>query len=180
MTGTITAPWSSEQVAALEQFQTISGMHPFTCGVDRHSLPPRLVPSQSGWHCPDPACDYRQDWAHKFMAAPTTWPRPFGDRHGPTPAEARNAIRAAISNQSAANIPGATTEQLPADVLALLDTRHYLSTACETARLVKGAIIRNPDRNDLPGWRDRMHARCRLNHKFTGVLCGCPCHEEKP
>ncbi|MFF3998584.1 hypothetical protein ACFYX8_35410 [Streptomyces cyaneofuscatus] len=176
MTDTITAPWSSEQVAALEQFQTSSGMHPFTCGGDRHSLPPSLVPSHSGWYCPDPACDYRQDWAHAFMTDPTTWPKPFGDRHGPTPEEARDAVLAAISNHSAANIPGATTEQLPADVLALLDTGHYLSTACEMARLLKGAIIRNPDREDLSGWRDRMHARCRLNNKFTGELCICSCH----
>ncbi|MFI1525466.1 hypothetical protein [Streptomyces griseus] len=95
MTDTITAPWSSEQVAALAQFQTNSGMHPFTCGADRHTQSPNLVPSHSGWHCPDPACDYRQDWAHKFMADPTTWPRPFGDRHGPTPEEVRDAVLAA-------------------------------------------------------------------------------------
>lgn len=56
MTDTITAPWSSEQVAALEQFQ-----------------PPSLVPSHSGWYCPDPSCDYRQDWAHAFMADPAAW-----------------------------------------------------------------------------------------------------------
>ncbi|MFE2973320.1 hypothetical protein [Streptomyces sp. NPDC059258] len=93
MTDTITAPWSSEQVAALEQFQTSSGMHPFTCGADRHTQPPSLVPSRSGWYCPDPACDYRQDWAHAFMADPAAWPRPFGDRHGPTPEEVRNGVK---------------------------------------------------------------------------------------
>ncbi|WP_406190163.1 hypothetical protein OH791_33595 [Streptomyces anulatus] len=91
---------------------------------------------------------------------------------------ARDAVLAAISNQSAANVPGATTEQLPADVLKLLTTRHYLSTACETGRLLDGAIIRNPDRGDLPEWRDRMHQRCRLNQKFTGELCSCPCHPQ--
>ncbi|MFE7535235.1 hypothetical protein ACFU67_13295 [Streptomyces rhizosphaericola] len=95
MTDTITAPWSSEQVAALEQFQTASGMHPFTCGADQHSQPPRLVPSHSGWYCPDPACDYRQDWAHAFMADPVAWPKPFGERHGPTPEQAREAVLAA-------------------------------------------------------------------------------------
>lgn len=77
------------------------------------------------------------------------------------------------------NPPGSAQEQLPADVLALLTTRHYLSTACETARLIDGAIIRNPNRSDLLGWRDRMHARCRLNQKFTGELCACRCHKEK-
>ena len=94
MTDTITAPWSSEQVAALEQFQTASGMHPFTCGADQHSLPPALVPSHSGWYCPDPACDYQQDWAHKFMTDPGAWPKPVGDRHGPTPEEVRDSIKA--------------------------------------------------------------------------------------
>lgn len=74
------------------------------------------------------------------------------------------------------NPPGSTREQLPADVLALLARRTYLSTACETARLVDGAIIRNPDRGDLAGHRNRLHRRCRLNHKFTGELCCCPCH----
>ncbi|MFH9765138.1 hypothetical protein ACH4N4_30605 [Streptomyces microflavus] len=73
MTDTIIAPWTSEQVAALEAFQTASGMHPFTCGGDQHSLPLRLVPSHSGWYCPDPACGYRQDWAHAFMADPEAW-----------------------------------------------------------------------------------------------------------
>lgn len=79
--------------------------------------------------------------------------------------------------QAAVNPPGPTREQLPADILALLTHRTYLSTACETARLLDGAIIRNPDRADLPGWRDRMHQRCRLNHKFTGKPCSCHCHQ---
>jgi len=67
VTDLIHAPWTSEQVAALEQFQTASAMHPFTCGAERHTLAPRLVPSHSGWYCPDRDCDYRQDWAHAFM-----------------------------------------------------------------------------------------------------------------
>lgn len=75
--GVIRAPWTSEQVAALEAFQLRSGMHPFTCGNDKHSMAPRLVPSHSGWYCPDPACDYRQDWAHAFMVNPDAWPKPF-------------------------------------------------------------------------------------------------------
>ena len=74
------------------------------------------------------------------------------------------------------NPPGSTREQLPDDVLALLSRRTYLSTACETARLVSGAIIRRPERTDLPGHRDRLHQRCRLNNKFTGQPCSCPCH----
>ncbi|WP_328903248.1 hypothetical protein OHR86_28005 [Streptomyces sp. NBC_00441] len=79
--------------------------------------------------------------------------------------------------QAAVNPPGSTSKQFPADILALLAHRTYLSTACETARLLDGAIIRNPDRDDLPAWRDRMHGRCRLNHKFTGAPCSCHCHQ---
>lgn len=75
------------------------------------------------------------------------------------------------------NPPGSTREQLPDNILALLAHRTYLSTACETARLLDGAIIRNPERADLPGWRDRMHARCRLSQKFTGSACSCHCHK---
>jgi len=76
------------------------------------------------------------------------------------------------------NPPGSTREQLPGDILELLAHRTYLSTACETARLLDGAIIRNPERADLPGHRDRLHQRCRLNQKFTGQPCSCPCHPD--
>jgi hypothetical protein len=70
------------------------------------------------------------------------------------------------------NPPGSTQEQLPADVLALLPARSYLSTACETARLLEAAAIANPQRAEqLREWRDRMQQRCRLNNKFTGALC---------
>lgn len=75
------------------------------------------------------------------------------------------------------NPPGSTREQLPADVLELLPSRHYLSTACETARLLQVAAIRHPEREDLPEWQARMHGRCRLNNKFTGASCTCRCHE---
>ncbi|MFK4801702.1 hypothetical protein ACI3K5_23845 [Streptomyces sp. MPA0124] len=91
MTDQIRVPWTSEQVAVLEQFQTTSGMHPFTCGADQHTLAPRLVPSHSGWYCPDPDCDYRQDWAHAFMADPSAWPRPFADLRQPETTEATEA-----------------------------------------------------------------------------------------
>lgn len=76
--------------------------------------------------------------------------------------------------------PGDRREQLPDDVIALLVPRGYLSTACETARRLDVAIIRNPNRADLPPWRDRMHQRCRLNHKYTGAACRCRCHGETP
>ena len=66
------APWSDEQVEALNDYQQAGWMHPFTCGrcrdadtrwpsPDQHLL----VATNDGWTCP--ACDYTQDWAHDFM-----------------------------------------------------------------------------------------------------------------
>lgn len=79
------APWTSEQVDALNRFQSESGMHPFTCPKGQ-----TLAASHGGWYCIDPDCDYTQDWAHLFMAQPNSWPRsPWAKdgRHGPSPAE---------------------------------------------------------------------------------------------
>lgn len=62
------APWSSEQVTALNLFQQRGGAHPFTCGASRHlDQSPVLDATHSGWICPDPACDYTQDWASTLM-----------------------------------------------------------------------------------------------------------------
>lgn len=72
--------------------------------------------------------------------------------------------------------PGSRSEQLPADVLALLRPRGYLSTACDAARRVDIATIQHPDNADLPAWVERLHARCRLNNKYTGERCHCRCH----
>lgn len=74
------------------------------------------------------------------------------------------------------NPPGSASEQLPPHILALLAREAYLSTACETADLLNEAITRHPERDDLPAWRNVLHARCRLNHKFTGEPCFCMCH----
>lgn len=75
------------------------------------------------------------------------------------------------------NPPGSTREQLPADVLAAIRPGPYLSTACEAADLLADAI---PDRLDLADGlarhAERLHARCRINNKFTGALCVCGCH----
>ncbi len=76
----IRAPFTPEQVAALNAFQRRGGMHPFTCGGEHAPGSPILVARADGWHCTDPygeACDYRQDWAHAFMADPDAWPKPF-------------------------------------------------------------------------------------------------------
>ncbi|MFD5508987.1 hypothetical protein ACFWIB_14590 [Streptomyces sp. NPDC127051] len=88
------APWTAEQIDALNRFQTEGGMHPFTCGRD-HETHRVLVATYLGWICLEPTCDYTQDWAHPFMAQPDSWPRtPWAKegRHGPTPEEVRAAV----------------------------------------------------------------------------------------
>ncbi|MFJ8798467.1 hypothetical protein [Streptomyces sp. NPDC102487] len=70
----IHAPWTSKQVAALNAFQQRGGIHPFTCNREVHPAPLVLLAHRDGWHCSEPACDYRQDWAHAFMADPSAWP----------------------------------------------------------------------------------------------------------
>jgi len=64
--GKIYAPFTPEQVAALNRWQQRGDFHPFTCPhrVDGEAI--NLVAEPGGWRCP--ACDYRQDWAHDFMA----------------------------------------------------------------------------------------------------------------
>lgn len=74
----IEAPWTDDQVSVLNQFQSGRLFHPFTCGGDRTDAAHRayqaehggdfgqLVADKDGWHCP--VCDYRQNWAHGFMA----------------------------------------------------------------------------------------------------------------
>ncbi|MGA5330977.1 hypothetical protein ACPCJT_20330 [Streptomyces griseoincarnatus] len=68
MTHLIYAPWTAEQVTALNAFQHHGRMHPFTCGAEHASgRSPVLIATNGGWVCPDPQCVYRQDWAHAFM-----------------------------------------------------------------------------------------------------------------
>lgn len=72
----IEAPWTNEQVAALNEYQRSGRMHPFTCGnrgAEGHRCDPEwgggdkgvLRATAAGWICPD--CDYTQNWAHDFM-----------------------------------------------------------------------------------------------------------------
>ncbi|MFD7705630.1 hypothetical protein [Streptomyces sp. NPDC059786] len=75
----IRAPWTSEQVDALNRFQQEGGGHPFTCGKPGHQVYPRLTATHAGWVCPDPDCDFTQDWALALMTDPAAWPRPFAD-----------------------------------------------------------------------------------------------------
>jgi hypothetical protein len=72
--------------------------------------------------------------------------------------------------------PTPASDRLPDDVLALLLLRSYLSTACETARVVDAATIRHPENPHLPAWVEHLHRRCPITQKFTGVACHCTCH----
>lgn len=60
----VRAPFTIEQVEALNAWQTRGDVHPFTCGDALCRAD--LVATESGWICR--RCTYRQDWAHDFMA----------------------------------------------------------------------------------------------------------------
>lgn len=77
--------------------------------------------------------------------------------------------------------PGDTRKQLPDYILAMLAHRMYLSTACEMAQACEMAIVRHPDhKGEFLSWAHWLHDdQCRLNNKYSGVLCECPCHKKK-
>lgn len=70
----ITAPFTAEQVDALNRWQHYGFSHEFTCPNDvSHDEAGRiLVATTSGWHCP--WCGYTQNWAHDFMLEKQTNP----------------------------------------------------------------------------------------------------------
>ena len=82
------APWTPEQVVALNRFQHNQFVHPFTCGrrgepdAPLHEAGEVLVATTAGWVCQVPGCGYTQDWAHDFMLQPfnpgATGRFPFG------------------------------------------------------------------------------------------------------
>lgn len=83
----------------------------------------------------------------------------------------------------AADVPGSTAEQLPDHLLELVDVHlpPYKSTACETAAELKhvlGMTKAKPHVDELTATAERLHARCRINQKFTGQLCVCRCHAD--
>jgi hypothetical protein len=61
----IKAPWTEDQVQALNRWQKFGYVHEFTCPNDGGALHATLT----GWVCTQ--CDYVQDWAHDFMTKPT-------------------------------------------------------------------------------------------------------------
>lgn len=56
------APWSVEQVEALNAYQKLGYVHEFTCP---NGWP--LTATPEGWTCPG-TCGYTQDWCHDWMA----------------------------------------------------------------------------------------------------------------
>lgn len=61
------APWTSQQVTSLNDFQLSGVFHPFTCPnrAEGHVRDGELVATPLGWTCP--SCAYHQDWAHPAM-----------------------------------------------------------------------------------------------------------------
>lgn len=64
----IRAPWTAEQVEALNRSQQSGFVHPYTCGsgkrteanhLDKEGV---LVATENGWRCL--YCSYTQEWAH--------------------------------------------------------------------------------------------------------------------
>lgn len=72
----IAAPWSEGTAAALNRYQKMRNVHPFTCGsgnrTDSKHLDGEgvLTATVDGWLCP--YCDYKQYWAWSYMAD-TNW-----------------------------------------------------------------------------------------------------------
>lgn len=61
----ITAPFTTEQIDALNRFQRAGYVHPFTCPGHPGEGDRNLVATKDGWICCH--CDYGQDWAHASM-----------------------------------------------------------------------------------------------------------------
>lgn len=63
-TVTLKAPWTQEQVDALNAYQHLGNFHPYTCPYTHDWRSRRLLATVDGWVCVHPHCDYTQDWAH--------------------------------------------------------------------------------------------------------------------
>ena len=63
--GFVTAPWTGEQVDALNRYQRSGVFHEFTCKDAHDGLDRTLFATREGWRCPH--CEYVQNWAHESM-----------------------------------------------------------------------------------------------------------------
>jgi hypothetical protein len=115
---------------------------------------------------------YRSDWPNGI------WERRPEEDHATYRRNAEAAL-AAIQDAYVPPPPGSDREQLPDHLLALIrpELPFYLSTACSTGQLL-ACDLDQPHASERNTRAEQLHARCRLNHKFTGQLCCCDCHDE--
>jgi hypothetical protein len=64
MSELVYAPWTDEQVEALEEWQNNDEVHPYTC-----TCGDSLTPYPNGWEC-DYCHNYTQNWCHDFSLLP--------------------------------------------------------------------------------------------------------------
>lgn len=62
----VKAPFTDEQVRSLNDYQTNSIFHAFTCGSGSDHGP--LLARPDGMVCQGAGCSYRQEWVNRFMA----------------------------------------------------------------------------------------------------------------
>ncbi len=72
MKSEVFAPFSPDQVEALNAYQKLGYVHPYTCG----RCLAKLVAKADGWHCTAPGCTYTQQWAHAYTADKLKHPNP--------------------------------------------------------------------------------------------------------
>jgi hypothetical protein len=60
----VRAPFTADQVEALNVYQKLGFVHEYTCG--GMSCRGVLVAERSGWRCPVSGCNYTQEWAEDF------------------------------------------------------------------------------------------------------------------
>jgi hypothetical protein len=147
MTDQIRAPWTPEQVAALNRFQAEGGLHPFTCGNDHATGALHLVAHEDGWHCWLPDCDYRQDWAHAFMADPDAWPKLFSDL--------RKAAATEATEPATITDPEWLRQQYAAAIQPLLMDNLPKPIAAARAREIADTVLNVRDRH-LAQLRQRL------------------------
>lgn len=93
----VSAPWTDEQIRALEAWQELGHVHPYTCPADdHHGHSVSLVPTTDGWVCPvaEPrrvvqAWAYHQTLDQSLHPSAPSWSQPAPDvfqqiaRHAP-------------------------------------------------------------------------------------------------
>lgn len=67
----IKAPWTPAQVDALNAYQALGYVHPFTCAMCNGRV---MRATEFGWVCPV-NCGYAQNWCHEWMADRSQHPR---------------------------------------------------------------------------------------------------------